>query len=94
MDEITYLMSMNEINYKNNNINKLELDVDYIIYCYYTNKITLDLSLLKIEKNMYNPDHIYQEIIKILMNKKQSLILLEIMPIIDDYLEYYSNICL
>lgn len=94
MDEITYLMSINEIKYKNNNINKLELDIDYILYCYYTNKINLDFSLLQLEKNIYNyiPD-LYEEIIKILTIKEQSKNLLEIMPIIDEYLEYYSMIC-
>lgn len=72
----------------------IENDVDQILICYSHNIDHLDYSMLRIKKNMFKDTaHLYkrilQEISKITYVRND---LMEIMPYIDDYLEYYENL--
>jgi hypothetical protein len=73
----------------NCNINNLlENDVNEIIKSYTENRLELDKSNL-IYKNNHN--QVYNQILCILTSKNMIIELLELMPYIDDYLEYLSN---
>ena len=65
-------------------------DVKYLIFCYKTNQIELDISKFKLQDN-YDIRILYYDIIKIIYNLNETCIILEMMPLIDNYLEYYST---
>ena len=74
-------------------ISNLEYDVSYLIFCYKNNIINLDITHFKIKAKSYKCSRkLYYDILKIMYNKSETHILLEMMPLIDDYLEYYISI--
>lgn len=69
----------------------LEHDINHIIKCYKDDLATLTFTFLHMPPNSCRHTHyIYQKILGIISEKSVSPNLLEIMPLIDDYLEYIS----
>lgn len=69
----------------------LIIDVEYILWGFYNSITHLDPCLYKVKKHMYESIHqMYDEILLVLHEKNEIVNLLELMPLIDDYLEYYS----
>ena len=70
----------------------LKYDVSYIIYCYEYD-IFLDTSIFKIEKHAQGSvPELYQDILKILATRSYTCHTIDIMPLIDEYLEYYDGL--
>ena len=67
----------------------LKHDVEYIIWLYYKEIPVLDLNILKLKKNTYT--NLYNSILKILDEKDEKKNLLEMMPLIDEYLSYLDS---
>lgn len=87
MDQLTYsLQSLN--------LNKdLKADVDYLIYCYERQIIHMNHMNFKIKKYMYfNTCELYENIVKIISEKCYSHNLLDMMPLIDEYIDYYLSL--
>ncbi len=75
------------------NVSPLAQDLEIILQCYYTQQPQLPLHMLQITKNTYvSPQKLYNAIVEMLASKQLSHLLLDVMPLIDDYLEYYSSI--
>jgi hypothetical protein len=71
----------------------LKADVDYLIYCYENEIIQIDYTILKIKNNMHFDGHdLYKNIVKIISEKCYSHNLLDMMPLIDEYIEYYLSL--
>jgi hypothetical protein len=71
----------------------LAIDVDIILDCYHESIVTNDIVLIPfyrctLPRNRYPPNRLYNDILTALQKKEQSHLLLEIMPLIDSYLEY------
>lgn len=64
----------------------LKHDVEYIIWLYYKEIPTINPNLLKLKKNTFI--NLYNNIINILNEKDETKNLLEMMPLIDEYLSY------
>jgi hypothetical protein len=70
----------------------LSADVEYILYCFNENISFLNPNMFQVKPHMYpNVTTIYQEICSIISMKGRGCELLELMPYIDDYLEYFVN---
>lgn len=73
--------------------NFLVHDVNIIIYCYRHEYTELLKDSLKIQANIYSSvQELYRQILRILSKKGFYNYLVEMMPYIDDYLEYYSTL--
>ncbi len=71
----------------------IEKDVTYLIGCFTKQLSEIDSQNLSIKKDMVKDVHeLYSCVLQCIRTKNQSCDLLELMPYIDDYLEYYSNI--
>jgi len=73
----------------------LDHDVNLIIQYYYEQfpQEHINMYDYKIKKNMFGCiTELYQNIIKVISQKQCMVDLLEIMPYIDEYLEYYVNL--
>ncbi len=67
----------------------LRHDIDYIIWLYYKEIPVINQSILKIKRNTFNNiTDLYCEILNILDEKDEKKNLLEMMPLIDEYLSY------
>ena len=78
---------------KNLSLSPLSHDLRVIITCYQNQSPALDTSHLQIEPNSYPSEKdLYHCILNALQPKGLSHELLELMPYIDDYLEYYTMI--
>jgi hypothetical protein len=84
MDQITY--SLQSLNLDKD----LEHDVDYIIYCFENEIISMDYNNFKIKRYVYH--NLYTKIVTLLSEKCYSHNLLDMMPLIDEYIEYYSRL--
>ena len=85
MDDLVQLMQKNLVISRNS---CLIHDVEYLIWGFENNVPKLDYSVYKARLDMYESYHqMYNEIIKILREKKQVENIIEMMPLIDDYLE-------
>jgi len=73
------------------NVDAVKHDIGVVCECYAAMLPELDKSRLKIQKNMF-PDvtYLYQEILSVLCEIHKSEYLMDLMPYIDDYLEYYE----
>ena len=79
--------------FTNLSIDSLTHDVNIMIQCYEMDLSYLILDNMKIESNSYESIQVlYQNILCIITKKNLQNDLLEIMPYIDEYLEYYSKI--
>ena len=86
MDDLVQLMQHNLVITRNQDILH---DVNYLIWGFENNIAKLDPNLYKVKRNMYQSYQAgYDVIIKILREKNQIENMLEMMPLIDDYLEY------
>jgi hypothetical protein len=73
------------------NVDILRHDMMVICECYAAMLPGLDKSRLLIKKNTF-PDvtYLYREILSVLSDLHKSEYLMDLMPYIDDYLEYYE----
>ena len=73
------------------NVDTVKHDIMVICECYAAMLPELDKSRLLIKKNTF-PDvaHLYQKILSVLSDLHRSEYLMDLMPYIDDYLEYYE----
>lgn len=66
-------------------------DMNVLINCYYAELPQLNVMYLKIKPHLYeSPQSLYEDILRIDCITQQNL--LDIMPYIDDYLNYYDHI--
>lgn len=70
----------------------LDCDVNYIIKLFKTEVIDIDIKCISVPYNAFNNNYIflYNLIVEKLRNLGYGNELLEMMPIIDDYLEIFS----
>lgn len=75
------------------NVDTVKHDMMIVCECYAAMLPELDKSHLLIKKNMF-PDvtYLYQKIISVLSDLHRSEYLIDLMPYIDDYLEYYDGL--
>lgn len=74
------------------NLTIVEQDIDYIIYCNTNNILEIDVNVFKVRKYMFESSQIlYKEMLNILHNKNYSEFIIDIMPFIDEYLEFYDT---
>lgn len=69
-------------------IQALDKDIDIIIQCFNESIITIPYEKFILKYKKYKANQIFSDILLTLQNKDKSYILLELMPMIDDYLEY------
>jgi hypothetical protein len=68
-------------------------DVEWILYCADQQTLSLTTTHLQIKKGMVEDTSIlYQEVVKVIYKQEIQQDLLELMPYIDDYLEYYASL--
>ena len=90
MENLIELMQHNLVITKNTYVLH---DVNYILWGFENSIPQLDPSLYKVKRNMYQSyQELYDVIVNILREKNQIENMLEIMPLIDDYIEYIINI--
>ena len=85
----TVIEQLSNLNIKNS----LEKDIDYLILCYKNNVIQIDINKLKLKKLNSHPDNIrylYYDILKYINSISETHIILDMMPLIDEYLDYHS----
>lgn len=72
----------------------LAWDVRVIIDCYLCELHALDTKRLRIEPGVYaNSQELYGAILEVLASLRKNQYLIELMPYIDDYLQYYDAMC-
>lgn len=83
MDDITNLLSQLRVD-------PLEHDVDVIVRCYESEMESINYTqlLLKWNNTYATGQEVYKKICEILSRKGLGCCLLEMMPLLDDYLEY------
>ena len=87
MDDLIQLMKHNLVISRNQ---YLLHDIEYLLWCFENNIPNMDPCIYKVRRNMYESYHkMYEEILNILREKNQIENVLEMMPLIDDYLEYF-----
>lgn len=70
----------------------IECDVDYIIKIYKTENVYINFNYISLQKNSYNNyNELYKIIIEKITQRGYGNDILEIMPIIDDYLDMVSS---
>lgn len=68
-------------------------DVNYMLWVVDNEQPALDLKTYKLKRGLFESiDELYEAVIQVLQLKNRINDLLEIMPIIDDYLEYYLSL--
>jgi hypothetical protein len=68
-------------------------DVHIIIESFESHSLLLDVSRLKVESGMYKcTKTLYEIILRILIQRGYNAYLLDMMPYIDEYLDYCSNL--
>ena len=71
----------------------LSHDVEWILYCADQQIMSLPTTHLQIKKGMAeDTSMLYQQIVKTISKMEVQQDLLELMPYIDDYLEYYASL--
>lgn len=74
------------------NLAIVEQDIDYIIYCNTNNILEIDVNVFKVRKYMFESSQIlYKEMLHILHDKNYGEFIIDIMPFIDEYLEFYDK---
>ena len=73
------------------NLSDLKYDVQYLIFCYKTNinQIDIDTTKFRLPAGYSSTHKLYYDILKMIYSLNETHIVLEMMPLIDDYLEYY-----
>jgi deoxyadenosine/deoxycytidine kinase len=78
---------------KFNIYDSLDLDIEVIIECYLKQYDTLDTTRLCIRPDSFESEQcLYNTMLNRISNRNLNSELLELMPYIDDYLEYYANL--
>lgn len=68
-------------------------DVSYMLWVVDNEQPALNLKTYKLKRGLFESiDELYEAVIQVLQLKNRINDLLEIMPIIDDYLEYYLSL--
>ena len=74
------------------NLTIVEQDINYIIYCHTNNILETDVNVFKVRKYMFESSQIlYKEMLHILHDKNYGEFIIDIMPFIDEYLEFYDT---
>lgn len=75
------------------NVDVVKHDIMVVCECYTVMLPELDKSRLMIKKDMFpNVTYLYQEILSALSDINKHEYLMDLMPYIDDYLEYYEGL--
>jgi len=91
MESITQALSSLNVNEFAEFKDYLEWDVDYILYCFFNGLPSLDPKhIVTPPSSCFEPCEKYAGILRILTEKNAVVYLTDMMPLIDEYLEYIT----